>query len=96
MWVVRVGDSLYVRSAHGPNNPWYRRAMAHGRGHIDAGGVEADVAFARAADDTHAAIDAAYHARYDRYGRRIVGTVVGADAHPVTVRLVPEVAPKDG
>lgn len=23
MWVVRVGDDLYVRSAYGPNNPWY-------------------------------------------------------------------------
>ena len=26
MWVVRAGDELYVRSAYGPNNPWYRRA----------------------------------------------------------------------
>jgi hypothetical protein len=34
-----------------------------------------------------AAIDAAYHAKYDRYGRRILGAVVGDAAHPVTVRL---------
>ena len=26
MWVVRVDDNLYVRSAGGPNRPWYRRA----------------------------------------------------------------------
>jgi hypothetical protein len=26
MWVVRVGDDLYVRSAGGPNRPWYRSA----------------------------------------------------------------------
>src|SRR5437763_10483324 len=37
MWVVRVGDDLYVRSANGPNNPWYRRARASGRGRVRAG-----------------------------------------------------------
>jgi Uncharacterized protein conserved in bacteria (DUF2255) len=25
MWVVRADDELYVRSAYGPNNPWFRR-----------------------------------------------------------------------
>ena len=24
MWVVRADDDLYVRSAYGPNNHWYR------------------------------------------------------------------------
>jgi hypothetical protein len=33
-------------------------------------------------------IDAAYHhAKYDRYGPRIVGSVTGRDTHPLTVRL---------
>jgi hypothetical protein len=32
MWVVGVGDDLYVRSAYGPNNPWFRRAKASGAG----------------------------------------------------------------
>src|SRR3712207_8294259 len=27
IWVVRVGDDLYVRSAYGKDNPWFRRAM---------------------------------------------------------------------
>ncbi|GIH02303.1 hypothetical protein Rhe02_03700 [Rhizocola hellebori] len=89
MWVVRAGDDLYVRSAHGPGNPWYRRAKASGVGRIRAGGVERDVAFAGATEDAHADIDVAYHAKYDRYGPAIVGTVVGADAAPVTIRLMP-------
>ncbi len=89
MWVVRVGDNIYVRSAYGPNNPWYRRATASGAGRIRAGGVEWDVSFAQAAPDVQDDIDAAYHAKYDRYGPRIVGSVVGPDAHRVTVRLVP-------
>lgn len=90
MWVVRAGDDLYVRSAYGPENPWYRRAMASGSGRIRAAGVEADVTFGTAADDAQAAIDAAYHAKYDTYGPRLVGSVVGPDAHRVTVRLVPK------
>lgn len=97
MWVVRVGDELYVRSAYGPNNPWYRRAKASGVGRIRAGGVERDVTFAEAdAGSVHDAIDAAYHAKYDRYGPRIVGTVVGPQAEAVTVRLVPRVGGQEG
>jgi hypothetical protein len=89
MWVVRAGDALYVRSAHGPDNPWYRRATAAGDGRIRAGGLERDVTFADAAPDVHDRIDEAYHAKYDRYGPAIVGSVVGAEAVPVTIRLVP-------
>jgi hypothetical protein len=89
MWLVRVGDEVYVRSAYGPNNPWYRRAMASSIGRIRTGGVEADVTFAQADDSAQREIDAAYHAKYDRYGPRIVGSVVGDDAHKVTIRLVP-------
>ncbi len=93
MWVVRAGDDLYVRSAYGPDNPWYRRAMASGAGRIRAGGVERDVTFAEAAPGVHGAIDAAYHAKYDRYGPGIVGTVTGPAAEAVTVRLVPRGKP---
>ena len=55
-----------------------------------AGGVERDVTFGQAASDVHQAIDAAYHAKYDRYGPRIVVSHVGPDAHRVTIQLVPE------
>src|SRR5688572_8128246 len=65
MWVVRVGEDLYVRSAHGPTNPWYRRARASQVGRIRAGGLQRDVAFAEEDDGVHAAIDSAYHAKYD-------------------------------
>ena len=30
MWVVRADDKLYVRSAYGPDDPWFRRAKASG------------------------------------------------------------------
>ena len=89
IWVVRAGDDLYIRSAYGPGNGWYRRAVASGTGRIRAGGIERDVTFAEAAPDAHAAIDAAYHAKYDRYGPAIVDTVVGAEVASTTLRLQP-------
>jgi hypothetical protein len=89
IWVVRAGDELYVRSAHGVDNPWFRRAKASGAGRIQAGGLERDVTFAEAAPDAHEAIDAAYHAKYDRYGPRFVGPVVGPQAAVATLQLQP-------
>ncbi|MCU1408548.1 MAG: hypothetical protein JWM23_628 [Microbacteriaceae bacterium] len=90
IWVVRVGDNVYVRSAYGADNPWYVRAKASGAGRVRAGSVERDVAFADADPSVHHDIDAAYHAKYDRYGPNIVDTVVGDEAVPVTIRLQPE------
>jgi len=89
MWVVRAGDDLFVRSAGGPNRPWYRNASAVGRGVIRAGRVEHDVAFTDAGSDVFERVDAAYHVKYYRYGPTIVGSVVGPAAHQVTIRLIP-------
>jgi len=89
MWVVRVGDDLYVRSAGGPGRPWYRHALASGNGRLRAAGVERDVVFAAAADpNVHDALDETYHAKYDRYGPGPVSHVTGPSAHPVTIRLL--------
>jgi hypothetical protein len=90
IWVVRVGDDLYVRSAYGIDNPWFRRAKTSGEGRVRAGGVERDVTFTAPVADTSTDIDAAYHAKYDRYGPQIVGTVVGPHAAPGTLCLVPQ------
>ena len=81
MWVVRADDELYVRSAYGADNPWFRRAKTSGVGRIRAGGLERDVTFAEPASGVDADIDAAYHAKYDQHGPGIVGTVVGPQAH---------------
>jgi hypothetical protein len=92
IWAVRSGDELYVRSAYGPETGWYRRAKASGIGRIRAGGIERDVTFAEAATGIGAEIDAAYEAKYGRYGKGIVKTVVGEQVHPLTIRLVPREA----
>lgn len=89
IWFVRHGDDLYVRSAYGPDNGWFRRAMASGQGRIRVGGVERDVEFTEPGRDVDADLHAAYHAKYDRYGRAMVGTVVSPEAARSTLKLVP-------
>ena len=89
IWTVRSGDDIYVRSAHGWDNPWFQRALHSGAGRVQAGGVERDVAFEATGPDLTAALHAAYHAKYDRYGPSIVGTVVSPEAARSTLRLVP-------
>lgn len=90
IWVVRAGDELYIRSAYGPHNGWFVRAKASGTGRIRAGGIEKDVVFAEPEASVHPDIDAAYHAKYDRYGPAIVGTVVGPQVVATTIRLLPQ------
>lgn len=86
---VRHADDIYVRSAYGPENGWFVRALASGDGRIRSAGVERDVTFERADSAVDGALDDAYHAKYDRYGPGIVGTVVGPEAARTTLRLVP-------
>jgi hypothetical protein len=88
IWGVHYGDDLYVRSAHGPDNPWFRRALESGEGRIRAGGVEREVTFAEPGPEVADGITAVYHAKYDRYGPGPVGAVVTPDAIRSTIRLI--------
>ena len=89
IWVVRVGDDLYVRSMYGRTGGWFPATQARQAGHIRAGGVDKDVAFADPDPDLNDQIDAAYHEKYRRYGGRIIGGVVNPGARAATIRLVP-------
>ena len=90
IWHVRSGDDLYVRSAHGPQNGWFRAAKAAGSGSVSAGGVDKDVTFEPADPAVRDALDAAYHAKYDRYGPSPVAAVTGPDVLETTLRVVPQ------
>ncbi|TXK19957.1 DUF2255 family protein [Homoserinibacter sp. GY 40078] len=91
IWGVAAGGHFYVRSAYGPRNGWYRRALARGNGRIRFAGGERDVTFAQIAPDApeQAAIDAAYLKKYARYEKRILDTVIGPAMHAVTLRVEP-------
>ncbi|MEZ4597527.1 MAG: DUF2255 family protein [Chloroflexota bacterium] len=89
IWAVVAGDALYVRSAYGYGNRWFQQALRSGAGRIEAGGVERDVAFGQPGPEVGADVSAAYHAKYDRYGPAIVGTVVSPEAVRSTLRVTP-------
>lgn len=89
IWSVREGDELYVRSAHGTDNGWFRRAAASGSGRIRSGGVEKDVDFVVPDADIHSALDAVYRTKYAKYNPAYVEPVVGPVAATATLRLDP-------
>ena len=89
IWVVRVGDSLYVRSYRGADGAWYRHATRHAQGRIRAGGVERDVTVDRPEDTVRRAVDDAYRAKYARYGAAYLEPMLAARAIATTLRLAP-------
>ena len=89
IWVVRVGDDLYVRSWKGRTGFWFRASQVRHDGHIQAGGLDKDVTFVAEADhDINDQIDAAYRTKYRRHGGRWVDPMVSAQARAATIKLV--------
>jgi hypothetical protein len=95
IWVVRVGDELYVRSWRGPGGSWWRNAQARGDGRVSAGGVEKDVAFEEVDPRVNDAVDAGYREKYGRYPA-YVDPMVSPAARATTLRLIPRNGPKVG
>jgi hypothetical protein len=88
IWVVRVGDDLYVRSYRGRGSTWFRSVLQRPEGRIRAGGVTRDVAFAEPEAADHDAIDQAYRGKYGHYGNAYVDPVVGPNARAATLQLI--------
>ena len=90
IWVVRVGDDLYVRSWRGRTSAWFRGAQVRHEGRIEAGGVEKDVAFVEETDpEINDQIDAEYRSKYGHYDASYVDPMVAPEARAATIRLVP-------
>jgi hypothetical protein len=89
IWVVRLGDDLYVRSVNGPTAAWFRGTKVRHEGRIWAGRIEKDVTFVDADHDVDDQIDAAYRTKYRRYAASIVDHVVSPEARSATIKLLP-------
>lgn len=88
IWVVRLGDDLYVRSVNGRAAAWFRGAQDRHEARIHAGGVEKDVGLVET-DDVNDALDAAYRTKYRRYAASIVNSIVTPQARAATLKLTP-------
>ncbi|HEX7621657.1 MAG TPA: DUF2255 family protein [Anaerolineales bacterium] len=92
IWVVRIGDELYVRSVNGRTSVWFRGVQTRHEGHIRAGGVEKDVTFVEeAGPGINKQIDAAYRAKYPR-DPSSVDHINSPTARSATIKLVPRSA----
>ena len=89
IWVVRLGDDLYVRSVNGRTGAWFRGTQVRHEGHIQAGGVDKDVTFVDVNPDINDQIDAAYRTKYRRYAASIIRSIVSSEARSATIKLVP-------
>jgi len=90
IWVVRIGNDLYVRSVHGRGSGWFRGTQVRHKGHIRAGGVDKDVTFVEDADPvTGEQIDAAYRTKYRRYAASIINSTLTPEARAATLKLIP-------
>jgi hypothetical protein len=89
IWVVQVGDDLYVRSVNGRTSYWFCTAQLHHEGRIRAGRLEKAVTFVDVDLQHNDEIDAAYRAKYRRYRTSIVDSIVSPKARSATIRLLP-------
>jgi hypothetical protein len=89
IWIARVGDDLYVRSAYGRAAAWYRGTQARHEGRIKAGSVQKDIAFEAVEPALHDAIDAAFRTKYHRHPVQYVNMVLTQEARFTTLRVVP-------
>jgi hypothetical protein len=89
IWVVRVGDDLYVRSYRGPSGSWYRRARRNGSGRIRVGGVDYAVRFTAADPGVRTQVDEVYLDKYGRYGSSLVRPMVSDTVAETTLQLQP-------
>jgi hypothetical protein len=100
IWVVCVGDQVYVRTWHRRDNGWFGRVLESRRAQIRVPGLDAAVAVLDVGSDEdaepRAGVDAAYRAKYGRYGSTTVDRMVNDDAAATTLRLNPEHAAPAG
>jgi hypothetical protein len=88
VWVVRLGDDLYVRSVNGSTAAWFQGVQARPEGRVQGGGVAKDVTFAAADPGLNDQIDTAYQVKYRRYPSP-VKAITSQQARATTLRLVP-------
>ena len=100
VWVVCVGQGVFVRSWHRRETGWFGRAVTTGRARIRATGLETDAAVVdlgrtgnRSGEEPQLQgelfdeVDSAYRTKYGAFGDATVRAMVSAHARVTTLRL---------
>lgn len=89
IWVVRVGNELFVRSWRGQQGAWFRDAQAQGRGRLWAGSVEREVCFVMETDPAlNDQIDTVYRTKYRHFMQYVI-PMISPEVRTTTLKLVP-------
>jgi len=92
VWIVRVGDQLYLRSVNGPDGVWYRLTRASRQGRIEGRGVVRDVTWvdvdAAGQPDVDPAVDAEYARKYQG-ATSAIAHITSPLARATTMRVEP-------
>lgn len=93
IWVVRVGEQVYVRTWSRRRTGWFGHVLHSRRARIRVPGLESDVAVEDVGEATtrpRSHIDAAYRIKYGHYGNSSVDPMITAAAAAATLQLSPE------
>ena len=95
IWVVRVEDQVYVRTWYRRTTGWFGRVLDLPRAQVQVPGLTTDVTVEDVGDgpdELRDNVDAAYRAKYGRYGGGSVDQMINDSAAATTLRLTPEPA----
>jgi hypothetical protein len=88
MWVVRVDERLFIRSAYGRSGSWFGQVTKTRQALLHVGGSEYAVEVREPGHDFDTAIDEGYRTKY-RGQTSSVDAMVAAGAQEATLELLP-------
>jgi hypothetical protein len=94
IWVVRVGDQVYVRTWYRRTTGWFGHVVTTQQARVRVPHLETDVVVEDISDgdtDLRSAVDHAYQTKYAPGGGRSVAQMTTDSAATTTLRLTPTV-----
>ncbi len=88
IWIVAVGNQVFIRSTNGRGAAWFTAAVSTGSGQLTAGATTVDIGFIETSEADLPAVDRAYREKYGAYAS-IVDHLVEPGPRAATLEVVP-------